>query len=353
MRAAGAIAAGLCMTLAVAACGGEDDGGRGAAHEFYGVVTAEPLPGAPELARLGRGGVGTLRINLPWGSVQNAPDAPYDWSRYDEVIARAAENGIRVFATIYSSPIWAEATPEHPPLGANLPGLAAFTRAAVERYGADGSFWKENRQLPELPITNWELWNEPNRTEFWPTGPDPAQYLILLRALSGAVKAADPSAQVVLAGLWFRPGPEDGVPLTDYLPALYEGGGASLFDAVAVHPYEATPQEALEAVGETRELMAGFGDAEKPIWVTEIGWATDGFPSGLTTTPEGQAQYLSESFALLAESRERLGIAGVIWYSLTDVAGGDLWLNHCGLFTIDGTPKPSWEAFVELTGGTP
>src|SRR4051812_27535778 len=82
--------------------GGGEGGGQGggespkATAPFSGVITAEPLPGAAELQRLGQGGVGTLRINLAWGSVQSGPDASYDWSHYDPVVRSAAENGVRI-----------------------------------------------------------------------------------------------------------------------------------------------------------------------------------------------------------------------------------------------------------------
>jgi hypothetical protein len=53
---------------------------------------------------------------------------------------------------------------------------------------------------------------------------------------------------------------------------------------------------------------------------------------------------------LAADRRERLGIAGVVWYSLRDTPG-PFWPGHCGLFELDGRAKASWEALKELTGG--
>ena len=47
---------------------------------------------------------------------------------------------------------------------------------------------------------------------------------------------------------------------------------------------------------------------------------------------------------------ERLGLYGVIWYSLND-APGPLWPADSGLFTLAGAAKPSWRALVRLTGG--
>jgi hypothetical protein len=94
-----------------------------------------------------------------------------------------------------------------------------------------------------------------------------------------------------------------------------------------------------------------FGDAEKPIWITEVGWASGGQPSGLTVGPDRQADYLRQTFELAAENQEKLGLEGVIWYSLNDTPG-PLWPGHCGLFRLDGSPKPAWEAFAQVAGGS-
>jgi hypothetical protein len=32
---------------------------------------------------------------------------------------------------------------------------------------------------------------------------------------------------------------------------------------------------------------------------------------------------------------------------------GPIWFFHTGLFTSDFDPKPAWDAFTGLTGGTP
>jgi polysaccharide biosynthesis protein PslG len=348
------LAIGLLLVAALGGCGGGGGGNgggsppSGASRGFYGVISAEPLPGAPELARLGQGNVGTLRINLAWGSVQSGPGASFDWSHYDPVVGAAARNGIRVFATVYSSPTWAESTPEYPPLGSRLPQFEAFVRAAVQRYGSDGTFWKENPGLPRLPIVDWQAWNEPNSLLFWKPTPDASDYLELLRGFNTAVKGADPRARIVLGGLF--PTPTGGIAMTDFMSQLYRGGARGLFDAAALHPYAATPHAALSRTDALRNTMDGAGDNGTPIWISEVGWASGGQPSGLTVGPERQADYLTQTFELAAENRKRLGIDGVIWYSLNDTPG-PLWPGHCGLFTVDGTPKPVWEAFTGLTGG--
>jgi polysaccharide biosynthesis protein PslG len=297
---------------------------------------------------MGRGKVGTLRVNLAWGAVQSDPGAPYDWGHYDDVVGNAAKNGIRVLATVYSSPAWAERTPEYPPLGSRLPQFEAFARAAAQRYGSDGTFWRENPDLPKLPIVDWQLWNEPNSPLFWKPAPDASGYLQLLRGFASAVRGADAGAQIMLGGLF--PTPRGGIPMGTFISDLYRGGGRGLFDAAAVHPYAATPRDAIASTEDLRKVMDGFGDSGARLWITEVGWASGGRPSGLTVGPARQADYLTQTFELGAADRERLGLDGVVWYSLNDTPG-PLWPGHCGLFTVDGSAKPSWDALVELTGG--
>jgi hypothetical protein len=353
MRRGAALALAALVAALLAGCGGGDDGDDArearANDPFYGVISAEPLPGEPQLARLGEGGVGTLRINLAWGSVQAGPDAPYDWRHYDPVVRGAAENGIRVLATVYSTPTWIAPAPEVPPLGPGLGGFERFTRAAVERYGVEGTFWEQHPDVPKLPITNWGLWNEPNSPLFWKPAVNADQYLALLHAFNIAVKGADADARILLGGLF--PTPSGGISLDDFLTRLYAAGGGHLFDAVEVHPYARTPREAIARAEGARDVMSRFGDAAKPIWITEVGWASGGQPSGVTVGPEVQAEYLTRIFELAADARERLGLRGVVWYALRDTPGSH-WVGHCGLFGLDGSPKPAWEAFAQVAGGS-
>ena len=100
-----------------------------------------------------------------------------------------------------------------------------------------------------------------------------------------------------------------------------------------------------------RGLVDRAGHGTKPIWITEVGWASGGQPSGLTVGPERQAEYLTRIFELAAGARERLHLHGVTWYALKPHTPGPLWPGHCGFFELDGSAKPSWNAFVKLTGG--
>jgi hypothetical protein len=337
----------LCLALASVAR-------AGAPREFYGVIdSAERGPSSAELARMGAGRIGTLRINLVWAAVQPTPDSPPDWLLYDRLIGDAAANGIRVLPTVYSSPTWAAANPNYPPDRSHMDEFAAFVKAAVQRYGSNGEFWSTHPWFPKLPITNWQLWNEANSPSFWSGKPSAKQYVGLLRVFSRAIRTTDHTARIVLAGLFRTPRIRNGVPLRRYLPAIYRHKAKPLFDAVAVHPYASTPRVALDALNEAREIMNRFKDKRARLWITEIGWASGGPPNKLTVSPARQANYLRKTYRLMAANRKRLRIAGVVWYSWRDVAGGGIWFAYTGLFTADLSPKPAWNAFVGLTGGTP
>ena len=339
------ILATLAVTVASAA-----NAQAAAPRGFYGVIAAND-PGPSEINRMGAGKVGTLRVNFVWGAVQPTESSAYDWSHYDAIIGPAAQQGIRVLPTVYSSPDWAAQKPNYPPDKAHTDAFRAFVAAAAARYGANGSFWAEHPEISKLPIIWWQLWNEVNSPSFWYPKPNARQYVTLLRVFHDGVLSGDPSAKIVLAGLFRTPQIKNGIPLDRFLPALYRLHAKPLFDAAAIHPYATTPGDALQAVKDARRIMVRFKDRR-------AGALGDGDrlgewrqPHAADRVPQRQAAYLRKSFGLLAANRGRFHIPGVIWYSWRDVPGG-VWFFHTGLFTSDFDPKPAWDSFVGLTGGS-
>jgi hypothetical protein len=322
-----------------------------APRAFYGVMAAQD-PNPTEIARMGTGNVGTLRINLVWGAVQPSASSPMNWSYYDAIIGAAAQQGIRVLPTVYSSPDWVAKRTNFPPTGRFRGPFRAFVRAAAERYGSNGTFWSSNPSIPKISVIDWQLWNEMNSPSFWFHKPNPKRYVALLKVFHAGVKDGDPSAKIVLGGLFRTPRLRNGIRLDRYLPGIYRAKGKKFFDAVAMHPYATTPQDALRAVRDARRIMAEFKDQKAKLWVTEVGWATGGAATALTVPPQRQASYLRKTFGLLAKNRKSMKVAGVVWYSWRDLPGG-VWFNNTGLFTQTLDPKPAWDAFVSLTGGTP
>jgi hypothetical protein len=119
---------------------------------------------------------------------------------------------------------------------------------------------------------------------------------------------------------------------------------------MAVHPYALHPKRVLLSVLSTRKIMRRFKDGKTPVWITEVGWATSGKRTPVTVKPKRQAAYLRQTFRLTARNRKRMNIAGVIWFSFKDQRHRR-WIFRTGLFTRSFKPKPSWRAFVRVTGG--
>ena len=270
----------------------------------------------------------------------------------------AARARLRLLPTLLGSPRhWASRFQYPPRGGAGQRAFARFARDAVRRYGRRGSFWRSNPGVPYRPVTHWQVWNEPNFRGYWNNRPSARQYAKFLRRSRKAIKQGDRRAKIVLAGL---PETRLGIPLSRYLPALYRIKGARrLFDVVAVHPYARGAKGTLALVRRARRLMRRRGDGRKPIWLTEVGWATGGDVSRPTrkfkTSLKGQAARLRSTFTKGARLKRRLGIGLMVWFSWRDRAPGpgesNWWAIHTGLFTREGNAKPSWTTLVGLTGG--
>ena len=194
------------------------------------------------------GGMGYERVDWDWRACQKENGGAFDFSRYDKIVAADEARGITVLPIIYGPPSWASPAWQH------LDGYAAFVRATVRRYG---------KRMPVI-----EIWNEQNISGFW-KNPNPTNYLALLKVAYVAAKEADPSVRVALGGTagWAH----------GFIRSLYAIGAKDYFDIVNVHPYcyPYAPEEPLrKGFAELRKIMSEYGDAEKPIWFTEIGWPT-------------------------------------------------------------------------------
>ncbi len=343
---------------------------------FWGVVPQSNL-GADQYQRLGTGGVESIRIPVGWGSVQQTRNGPFDWSGFDSQVEAAAKAGIKVLPFLSGAPEWAVRlkrvpgaggleTPAHLPVkGAARSGWVAFVTAAVARYGPSGSFWSEHPGVPKLPIRAWQIWNEPN-FKYFIAKPNPAEYGKLVKISYTALKAADPRAQLVLAGLFARPkGARNAAGkhkslnwyASDFLERMYSTtpGQKKRYNGAALHPYTINARELPGVTEEFRDVLAENRDAGKGLWVTELGWSAGPKSSNnlFAKGPAGQARELKTSLTLLRNKQRRWKVKSVYWFSVDDAPGACNFCSHSGLFAPGFTPRKSWFEFVKLAGGTP
>jgi hypothetical protein len=257
-------------------------------------------------------GVESLRVEVNWAEVQPR-DAPARFAELDAIVAGAAARGLSVLPVVEYAPSWDALRPGElgsPPR--DVAPYARFLTALIARYGPSGSFWAAHPSLPRLPIRMWQIWNEPHFTSYWSVQPFAPNYVRLLSAAHAAIKAADPGAKVVLAGLaefsW------------QYLQQIYSVPGAkNQFDVVAIHPYTAQPAGVITILGRVRGVMDRFGDGAKPILATEVTWPSSQGKAppqfGVSTTEQQQAARLGQLMPLLESQRTKLGLMGFYWYT--------------------------------------
>jgi len=323
---------------------------------FFGLVANEAMAssGAAQqdtLNQIRAAGAGTLRQKLDWATIERTP-GQYTWGPFDALVLAAARAGVQVLPILFNPPAFASADPTAdgtaPPR--DNATFAAFAAAAVRRYGPGGALWAAHPEVPAVPITAWQVWNEPNFRAYWPTGPDPAGYAAMLRVVGAAIHGADPGAEVVAAGL---PDTYSGMSVVDYLQGLYAAGARGSFDTLAVHPYARSAEQAVAIIEAARAVLDAHGDGTVPIWATELGWATQGPAAPYNVGPDAQAALLTRTLTTLVAEHDRLHLRGVVYYDWQDCGvydgGTDFWGLHTGLHAIDGTPKPALAAFTQTT----
>jgi polysaccharide biosynthesis protein PslG len=286
-------------------------------------------------------GVKWLRFDFEWWSAE-PEQGRFDWSQIDRVVREATRRDLQILGTLAYTPEWARPAgavdDKAPPERAET--FAAFAAAAVRRYAPQG-------------VRHWEVWNEPNIVQFWKPLPDPEAYAELLVAASAAIKAEDPDATVVSAGLAPAADRSDGkyiAPRT-FLERLYAAGAGPSFDAVGMHPYafpygvdRVAEWNQFQTMPETYDVMVRHGDAAKQIWATEFGAPTGTAEAAVTATE--QAAMVRAAWAKWTG----WAFTGpMFWYALRDVGTDEADVeDNFGLVHLDFSPKPAAEVFREV-----
>jgi hypothetical protein len=334
------------------------------------------------------GGIGVVRLALPWSSIQSSRRGGYNWAGFDEAVGVAARAGLRVMPFFWGTPHWLASKPTTLPIDSARARTAwkAFLTAAVRRYGPGGEFWVEHGRKhpglptgptyepsgPEyapappvrheapitrpLPIRTWQVWNEANFFYF-AVPASPTRYASLLKITTPTIKAVDPGAKVILSGLFAKPTADypRGMEATEFLDRLYRVPGIkSYFDGVSLHPYAVDTETLEEYVEAFHEVTVEHHD-RVPLYITEMGWGSQpdfqkvAFEQGV----QGQVRQLKGAYTYLLENRHRLDLKQVYWFSWKDIQGDCNFCDSVGLFH-EGKgfrPKPAWRAFVALSHG--
>lgn len=292
--------------------------------------------------RLQEAGTQWLRVDVGWATLQpKGPRAFEQWyvDLLDDVFAGAQERDLKVIVSLWLTPAWASRTGSR------------YAPPTDERDYADAIGWAARRWGDV--VAAWEVWNEPNLGAFF-AGADPATYTRLLCAAYPEVKRYDDSP-VLFGGLMYN---DDA-----WLGEAYLAGVKGCFDALATHPYvgpsDAPPDTPsvgavwrLTHTPAMRAVMDEWGDTDKQIWVTELGWSSgqdsEGNPWDRPVSPRQQASYFEQAVELIRSTYPYVG--PIIWYR--DVDGpSDAYQDGFGLMHDDLRPKPVMRAFEAAVRG--
>ncbi len=307
------------LALAVPATAGATNFGA----EVGGIFTNQlrsvwsPTKAMSSLKGLYKAGGRVGRADSDWGITE--PKAPVHgrhhlvWSYNDLIVSEMASAHLRWEPTLAFAPRWAQGHHSnvlHLSTGraiAYLPpahngDFAYYASAFMKRYGPHGAFWKANRTIPYMPVTTVEVWNEPDNIHDWGTGVNLMDYARMYEVVRSVVRHVDPHARVMTGGLaWTE----------SSLPRLLKALRGKMLDAVAIHPYGATPSQTVKVASDALAEMRRAGRGGTPVSANEYGWTSTRHTWG-STNPRHVRTYAYQALIGLAKLR-LFEIAPFLW----------------------------------------
>jgi hypothetical protein len=329
----------------------------------------EVLPEVREqsMQMLQAAGVKFIRQQFPWEDIEihgkgdfvdrrNDPAGVDAWAKYDHIVDLAEQYDVEIIARLDNPPAWTRVMTDTigtlaPP--DNFEDYGDFVEAVVDRYRGK--------------ITYFQLWNEPNIYPEWGEQlVDAEAYTDLLCTGYRRARAANPDA-VILAGALSPTIALDGRDLNDliFLQRMYRAGAGECFDVLSTQGYGLWSGPADQRLRPTvinyphvlflRDVMVAYGDAAKPIWISEAGW--NAVPESMDdpygrVTEEQQARYAEEAYQRAQADWPWVGVINYWFFKRPSDAERDQPSYYFRLLEPDFTPTEAWEAYKEYAANS-
>jgi len=250
----------------------------------------------------------------------------WDFSMADNVVDAVTARGLQLVARLGEPPEWAQVTQGD--VVTNITDTQPRDLATWGNYCGTLAARYAGR------IDAYQVWNEPNLAREWGGHPpNAAEYVRLLATCSDAIRAADPAAIIISAGI----SPTGttlplAIPDDVFLQQLYDADFQQYVDVVGMHAPgfdapEVGPDDAVakgrqrwmsfRRVEDLRKIMIRNGDAARQVAILEMGYTTD------TVHPEyawfavdeaTQADYMRRAYAYAAQHwRPWVGLVSAIY----------------------------------------
>ena len=314
-----------------------------------------------------------IRQQFPWQDIEI--DGPGDfidrrnasvgeisaWDKYDNIVDLADRYGLEMQARVDTPPAWTHADPEIGTLAPpdNLSDYINFLTTFAERYKGR--------------IHTYQIWNEPNIYPEWGNRPvDPEGYTAMLCAAYDALKAVDPANVVISAALSPTISLEPGN-LNEYifLERMYQAGAGDCFDIMATQGYGFFSGPTDQRMRPTtltfarnlylRDLMVAYGDADKPIWITEAAWnpvddaAVPDIPNKEqfgSVTLDQAARYMPLAYQRAQQEWSWVGVIDYWFFKQADDHEADQPQYYFRMINPDFTPMPIYDAMKTYIAST-
>jgi len=302
-------------------------------------IEVTPHLDVAHLNKVTEAGAGTTRYSyLSWAQMEptNTTADNFHWEIYDEILAELGEKELSMIMVIADIPSWAGQTRSGPFNDDARADFAQFVGAVVSRYSH-----------PPYNIKYWELFNEPDGStprggatiNSW--GYFGKEYALMLKAVYPAIKAADPSARVVMGGLAYDNfiNGDSGYFCKRFINEVIENGGADYFDIMNFHYYYFVREIWGNIIGKAtalKNVLAWYG-ISKPMICSEVGIWGDEYRLDL------QARYVPMVFSRGLSA----ALKTVLWFPLTNTQGGGF---EGGLLREeDLSAKPAYISYQTMT----
>ena len=280
-------------------------------------------------------GVDLVRFTVDWSTVE-ARRGTRDWSRVDPVFRGLRARGLRVVATLYGTPRWANGGRSKNWAPASGSTFASFAGAAAARYP-----W----------IKDWLIWNEPNQRRWLQPTTASTYVRTLLNPAYWAIHRASAGVRVG-GGVTAPRASSGGVSPVDWIRGMR--AARARLDAYAHHPYPLsrlqTPSSGACVYCDTitlaslprllREVASAWGSAMR-IWLTEYGYQTNPPDTFLGVSHATQARYVGEAAWRAFKARNVDMLIHYLYRDEPDLGG---WQS--GFLTAAGTAKPARNSFM-------
>jgi hypothetical protein len=281
---------------------------------------------ALDLARAA--GFGFVRMDMLWANVERR--GRYRFFAYDVLLRALDARGMGVLWILdYGHPDHGGSTPRTPQ---DVAAFGRFAEAAAEHF--------KGRNV------RYEIWNEPNTSQFWAPSPNASEYAVLLREAVAAIHRADPSAKVSSGGVSRID--------EEFLSRAVDPTLAAGLTAIGIHPYpEAGPETIAPGLWILRDWAARTLGQRIEIWDTEWGYSSSNAPKDAPSNGHTETGRVRQAVLAVREILTiwSVGLPLAVWYDLRD--DGPDPANpeqNYGLLDSSGNEKPAMKAIRTLMG---